>query len=227
MTALRISQLADRVGVKPTTLRFYEQAGLLPARRSESGYRLYDDTAVERIEFIQSGKRLGLPLEEIRDLMAVWENGLCADVRARLRPLVLAGIDEAQRRTAELDAFSERLRRALSDLDDPAPEGRCGPGCGYLHEPAPPIACSLDGEEQSSRIARWKEVLSDADRSHVDGGVVLRLPASRSAALAELAAAEQACCPFFEFTLVLARGVVELRVRAPEHAAPLLTEIFG
>lgn len=32
----RISQLAERVGLRPTTLRFYEQAGLLPAHRSES-----------------------------------------------------------------------------------------------------------------------------------------------------------------------------------------------
>jgi MerR family transcriptional regulator, copper efflux regulator len=50
-------------------LRFYEQAGLLPARRSESGYRLFDDHAVERIQVIITGKRLGLPLEEIRNLL--------------------------------------------------------------------------------------------------------------------------------------------------------------
>ncbi|MBV9847455.1 MAG: MerR family DNA-binding transcriptional regulator, partial [Kutzneria sp.] len=52
MTTYRISQLAERAGVPATTLRFYEQAGLLPAQRSESGYRLYDDTAVERLAFI-------------------------------------------------------------------------------------------------------------------------------------------------------------------------------
>jgi DNA-binding transcriptional MerR regulator len=61
VTTYRISQLAKRVGMKPTTLRFYEQAGLLPAARSESGYRLYDEQAVERLGFIASGTPLACP----------------------------------------------------------------------------------------------------------------------------------------------------------------------
>lgn len=47
--------------MKPTTLRFYEQAGLLPAARSEWGYRLYDEQAVERLGFIASGTPLITP----------------------------------------------------------------------------------------------------------------------------------------------------------------------
>ncbi|WP_256256151.1 MerR family DNA-binding transcriptional regulator [Streptomyces sp. MUSC 14] len=43
MTALRISQLAARSGVPATTLRFYEGAGLLPADRTPSGYRVYGE----------------------------------------------------------------------------------------------------------------------------------------------------------------------------------------
>ena len=109
----RISQLAERAGVRPTALRFYEQVGLLPAQRSPAGYRLYDEDAVERLAFIASGKHLGLPLEEIRELLAVWEDGLCADVRARLSPMLRTRIVEAQQRIAELDAFTDRLVQAL------------------------------------------------------------------------------------------------------------------
>lgn len=84
-----------------STLRFYEQAGLLPAARTGSGYRVYGEEAVARLEFISAAKHLGLPLEEIRELLGAWETGTCAEVRVRLRPLVAARIVEAERRVAE------------------------------------------------------------------------------------------------------------------------------
>src|SRR6478735_9410628 len=71
VTTYRISQLAARSGVPATTLRFYEEAGLLPADRTPSGYRVYGEDAVERLAFISSAKLLGLALEEIRELLAV------------------------------------------------------------------------------------------------------------------------------------------------------------
>ncbi|SFB56871.1 DNA-binding transcriptional regulator, MerR family [Amycolatopsis marina] len=248
MTTFHISQLAERAGVKPTTLRFYEQAGLLPARRSESGYRLYDDEAVERLEFIASGKHLGLPLDEIRDLLTVWEDGLCTDVRSRLRPMLLARIADAQQRAAELEAFTDRLRDALAEVDGPPRPGRCDPSCGFLHQhqhspaPAPvefslrrppvmsepaPIACTLTGGEQAERIAQWQQLLDGAERESIDGGLLLRLPAELAGPVADLAAAEQHCCAFFEFTLRLLSGGMELEVRAPAEAAPLLADVFG
>src|SRR6266496_3810667 len=84
----RISQLAERSGVPASTLRFYENLGLLPAERTTAGYRLYDDTAPERLAFIASAKVLGLGLEEIRDLLGVRAQGVCGNVRERLAPLV-------------------------------------------------------------------------------------------------------------------------------------------
>lgn len=61
MASYRISQLADRVGVPATTLRFYETAGLLSAERTPSGYRMYGEEAVERLAFISSGKTPARP----------------------------------------------------------------------------------------------------------------------------------------------------------------------
>jgi DNA-binding transcriptional MerR regulator len=54
VTSLRISELATRTGVPATTLRFYETAGLLPAERTASGYRVYGEDAVQRLSFISS-----------------------------------------------------------------------------------------------------------------------------------------------------------------------------
>jgi MerR family copper efflux transcriptional regulator len=245
----RVSELAERAGLPPSTLRFYEQAGLVPARRSESGYRLFDDQAVERIEVITTGKRLGLPLEEIRDLLQVWEDGLCRDVRERLRPMVLNQITDAERRAAEIGAFIERLRKASSVLDGPAPAGRCGPGCGIVphHDPAaaapvavelttrrrdaepePPIACTLAAADQAGPTGEWRRLLGQADgREPVDGGLAFRFPAGLAGRVGELAAAEQQCCPFFEFKLHLAAGALRFEVRAPEDAAALLAGLFG
>ncbi|MEU1788601.1 MerR family DNA-binding transcriptional regulator [Streptomyces sparsogenes] len=49
---MRISQLAERTGDSPTTLRFYEHAGLLPSGRTPAGYRVYGQDAVGRSAFI-------------------------------------------------------------------------------------------------------------------------------------------------------------------------------
>ncbi|SHG23621.1 DNA-binding transcriptional regulator, MerR family [Streptoalloteichus hindustanus] len=228
--------------MKPTTLRFYERAGLLPARRSESGYRLYDEEAVARLEFITSGRTLGLPLEDIRDLLPAWEDGQCADVRARLRPMLLAHIADAEQRAAELDAFADRLWQVLGEIDGPPWPGRCAPGCGFPHRSSdpvpgtaisprpdeqPPVACTLTEGEQAERVERWRRLLAGARREGVDGGFLLRLPAELAAPVAELAAAEKSCCPFFDFTLRLTSAGLELEVTAPALAAPLVAELFG
>lgn len=132
MATYRISQLADRCGVPASTLRFYETAGLLPAERAPSGYRVYDEEAVQRLAFISSAKLLGLTLEEIGDLLTVRERGVCAAVRERMLPLVAARIADADRRAAELAAFSARLAAFHTELAEPAPAGGCGPDCGCL-----------------------------------------------------------------------------------------------
>lgn len=138
MDAMRISQLAERSGVPATTLRFYDGAGLLPAGRTASGYRVYGEAAVERLELIAAGKRLGLPLEEIGELLGVWERGVCADVRADLRPRIAARIAESGQRAAELAAFTALLHRALGHLDAlPDRPGRCDAECGCTAAPGP------------------------------------------------------------------------------------------
>ena len=144
VSTYRISELAGRTGIPASTLRFYEQAGLLSATRTTSNYRVFDEQAVARLEFIGSAKLLGLPLEEIRDLLAVWEQGVCGEVRDRLRPLVAARIAEAQQRIAELTTFADRLAAVHAELGGPAPVEVCGPGCGCVPaDPPGPVLMEL------------------------------------------------------------------------------------
>ncbi|MDT3442633.1 MerR family transcriptional regulator [Pseudofrankia sp. BMG5.37] len=255
MGSYRISQLADRVGVPATTLRFYESAGLLSAERTPSGYRVYGEEAVERLAFISSGKLLGLSLEEIGDLLSVWEQGVCAAVRERMLPLVAARIVDADQRAAELSAFSARLAAFHTELGETAPAGGCGPDCGCLTTtgsskagPVPltlspvrpdvadqawrdaPVACTLSGDEQIDRAVQWREVLGEAvSREEIDAGLRLTFPSGPdlAARIAALAAAEQDCCAFFAFTLQLAPTALVLTLRAPETASALLVDLFG
>jgi len=64
-----IGRLADLAGVHIETIRFYERRALMPApRRSRSGYRMYDEHDLWRLEFIRRAKLLGFTLAEIGDL---------------------------------------------------------------------------------------------------------------------------------------------------------------
>ncbi|MGW5362906.1 MerR family transcriptional regulator [Actinopolymorpha pittospori] len=256
MTSYRISQLAERSGVPATTLRFYETAGLLPAERTASGYRVYGEDAVERLAFISSAKLLGLPLEEILGLLDVREEGVCASVRARMVPLVADRINDTDDRIAELRTFSAYLADVHGALAGPAPAGACGPGCGCTTTsarpagpgpmtlpatrptscPAPeperaawrdaPVACTLGGAELGERTKQWRTLVAKAEgREEIDDGLRLSFPpdAELAGKLAALAAAEQGCCAFFDFTLHLTPDALQLNVRAPESAAQMLT----
>lgn len=126
MDELTVGELAKRVGMRASALRYYEQQGLLtPARRSPSGYRLYAPEAEETLRFIQRAQRIGFSLEDIRALLAGLEGGGISDAS------VLAAAEEryvaVERRLTEMLVTRHELERFLLDLgqrledpDDPS-----------------------------------------------------------------------------------------------------------
>jgi MerR family transcriptional regulator, copper efflux regulator len=235
----RISQLAETVGVPATTLRYYETRGLLPAQRNVNGYRTYDERDVERIRFIATGKALGLSLTQIRDLVTVWQDGMCRDVRDRLLPLVADQLDDLDSRVqdlrhvrAQLVAARDKLK-ALSSRDNP-----CDPACTVLadREPTPQlscngepmaIACSLSAGDYTDRVQRWHDVLADTTPERTaDGAVRVLLDADRLLDLVALIVEETRCCPFFTFTVTVTHAGVQLEASASDDAQPLLDELF-
>lgn len=123
---MRIGELASQLGLNPRTIRYYESIGLLPEpERTQAGYRDYDEQAGELLTFIRTAQRLGITLDEIREILAVRDRGQqpCGYVRDLLRQQV----DEIDERIDEL----RRLRKELVTLDaiadqlpDPGP-GQC------------------------------------------------------------------------------------------------------
>ncbi|MEU5401898.1 MerR family transcriptional regulator [Streptomyces sp. NPDC005963] len=63
---MRIGELAERAGTTTRTLRYYESRGLLPARRTENGYRTYDEDDLRLLRQIRTLQDFGFDLEETR-----------------------------------------------------------------------------------------------------------------------------------------------------------------
>jgi MerR family copper efflux transcriptional regulator len=247
MDGYSISQVAERTGFPPSTLRFYEQTGLVCPARTAAGYRSYDDSDLEVLSFIGRAKGFGLSLDEITEVLSLLDSDRCAPVQGRLRDLVDAKIVDAQGRIAELLAFTGELQRVASTLALNTPDGPCDDTCGCTTEPdvrtsvrvalaakpsgahEEPIVCTLAPEGVTDRLADWQAVLAGATmREPIDRGVRARFAGDVDVAgIAALAAAEQDCCRFFTFRLTIDTDGVALEITGPPNAQPVIAALVG
>lgn len=114
-TQMTIGQLAKRVGLRTSALRYYEEQGLLePTARTEAGYRLYGAEAEQTLRFIQRAQRLGFSLDDIRTLLRGWQLGDLSDETviktAESRYFTL------ERQVTQLLVLQHELGLFLSDL---------------------------------------------------------------------------------------------------------------
>jgi MerR family transcriptional regulator, copper efflux regulator len=230
MKGLRVAELAARAGVAASTVRFYERAGLLsPARRAVNGYRMFDESALEELAFIQRAKSIGMSLEDIAGLVAVWPSGSCQSLQAQMRLHLAGQISAVGEQRAGLDAFERQLQTVLGRLSarDPGPE-RCGRGCGCEADlqldpgdaapGAEPWGCSLAPGALAARIGQWQEVAAAAasvERTGGSGRLALPADPGTVATVARLCLAETACCPQAQFLLEVTASQVILTIKAP------------
>lgn len=121
---MRTAQAAERAGVNPQTLRYYERRGLLPApARSQAGYRRYSAETVHIVRFIKRAQELGFTLSEAESLLHLADGGpeACEEANA------LAGqkIAELSRRITDLTRMREALVQMRSTCDRPRPDREC------------------------------------------------------------------------------------------------------
>jgi Cu(I)-responsive transcriptional regulator len=106
---MTIGQAAKSSAVSAKMIRHYESIGLLPkAQRTQSGYRLYDESDVHTLRFIQRARSLGFPLESIRTLLALWRNRRRSS--AQVKELSLKHVTDLERKIAEMQAMVRTLR---------------------------------------------------------------------------------------------------------------------
>ena len=116
MAGLTIGEVARRAGVRTSALRYYEEAGVLPAAERVNGRRHYSEDLVQLIEVARFAQSVGFTLAEVKRLFAGFEGR--RDLRAQWRPLALAKLKE-------LDAVIAKARRRKGAIES-------GLSCGCI-----------------------------------------------------------------------------------------------
>lgn len=107
MEEMTITEVARRTGMRSSAIRYYESIQLLPEPRRMSGNRRYDESIIERLEFIQIAQKLGFSLTDIRTLFHTRQEG--ASLPERWQTL-------AAQKLAEVDTLikqAHHIRRML------------------------------------------------------------------------------------------------------------------
>jgi DNA-binding transcriptional MerR regulator len=125
---MKIGELAERTGIPASTIRYYEKEGLLPkAQRGANGYRVYQDSALERLDLIQLGQNLGFSLDAIRTVAGLQGDALKDALLGKLE----ARLDEIDRLRAILDTQRRSVVEAKERVQAAAAGGACRVQAGW------------------------------------------------------------------------------------------------
>ncbi|UUP18173.1 Cu(I)-responsive transcriptional regulator [Nitratireductor thuwali] len=127
---MNIGAAAERSGLPPKTIRYYEDIGLVQASRALNGYRDYTVEDVHRLKFLQRARSLGFSVEECRQLLSLYadKNRDSASVKA----IATQKLEEIDAKIAQLQSLSAVLSHLISN-------------CHGDHRPNCPIIDDLAG----------------------------------------------------------------------------------
>jgi len=128
---MNIGEAAQRSGLPPKTIRYYEDIGLLQPARRANGFRDYGDKDVHELRFIARARGLGFSVEECRHLLGLYRD--TGRASAEVRETAAAHIATVRSKIAELKS----MERTLSSLIE---------RCAGDSRPDCPILESLSGE---------------------------------------------------------------------------------
>jgi DNA-binding transcriptional MerR regulator len=129
---MQIGRIAQRIGLSVDTIRFYEKQNLIPlAQRTDAGYRVYDESTVDRLKLIGRAQSLDFSLQEIRELLLI-EDGE-PDGCSHVRDLIAAKAEQVKEKIAALRRIEKRLARAQEQCST-ALKSSCGAQCPILQE---------------------------------------------------------------------------------------------
>jgi DNA-binding transcriptional MerR regulator len=111
---MRIGELAERTGASPRLLRYYEEQGLIGAKRFPNGYREYDESYVNKVLQIRELLGLGLPTRVIREILPCLDSPRVITV-SDATPETIATLERERDRMTERVRILERNRDAITE----------------------------------------------------------------------------------------------------------------
>ena len=128
---MNIGEVAERSGIPPKTIRYYEDIGLVRPARSDNGYRAFRETDLHKLAFLGRARALGFSIEDCRTLLSLYED------ESRESAQVKAVAEEHLTAIDDKIAQLQSMRETLSQLVK---------ACHGDHRPDCPILTDLSGE---------------------------------------------------------------------------------
>jgi DNA-binding transcriptional MerR regulator len=122
MSQLTIGTLATHTRTNVPTIRYYEEIGLLPhAERGSNGHRYYRDTDLKRLGFIKRCRDFGFPIEQVRGLLKLFEDGdrSCLEVRE----MAQTHLDAVRAKLEQMRQLEASLQSFVGSCDDTCSKG--------------------------------------------------------------------------------------------------------
>lgn len=129
---MNIGDVAERSGLPPKTIRYYEDIGLIRPRRGSNGYRAFGNADVHKLAFLGRARSLGFSIEECRALLALYEDEGRAS--SEVKQVAEGHLGQIDRKIAELQGMRATLAQLIHRC-----HGDDRPDC--------PILDDLAGEE--------------------------------------------------------------------------------
>lgn len=124
---MNIGEASKATGLPVKTIRYYEEIGLVAAIRSENGYRIFNETVIHKLRFIQRARGLGFSVEDCRALLSLYEDG--HRTAAQVKSIAVKHLEEIDAKIIELG----NLRDVLTDLVDHC-AGDSRPDCPIIDD---------------------------------------------------------------------------------------------
>lgn len=124
---MNIGEVAQRSGIPPKTIRYYEDIGLVRPQRSGNGYRAFRDSDLHKLAFLGRARALGFSIEDCRTLLSLYEDETRESAQVKdIAKEHLAAIDD---KIGQLQAMRETLAHLVKSC-----HGDDRPDCPILSD---------------------------------------------------------------------------------------------
>jgi len=130
---LNIGDVSKRTGLRPKTIRYYEDIGLVKPLRDTNDYRVFRETDLHKLIFLSRARALGFTIGDCRNLLALYEDDTRAS--ADVKQITRQHLEEIEAKINDLQA----MRATLTHLSDE---------CAGDHRPDCPILEGLSGDDR-------------------------------------------------------------------------------